>query len=679
MAQFPSTSAADGIWTLKKVRRAILGDNWPALPIRDAYWANTVLLLNADNVADAGQNNTFLDSSSNAHTITRNGNVTQGSFSPFSVDDGKWGNYFDGTGDYLTLSSDIVFGTSDDFTVEGWFYTTAEDPDGYNIVVSSTSGNVQFSIDPGNGNIGVYLNGTAIALTGTAVQLNTWQHIAWTRSGSTVLAFVDGVQVASGTNSSAFNIGTIGRFDETTYFGYEHHGYISNLRVIKGTALYTSAFTPSTTPLTAVSGTELLTCQSNRFVDNSSNAHSITVNGTPKVVPFSPFPQTTAYSASTNGGSGYFDGINDYLTTPAGKSSLALDGDFTINYWVYINSSDTYEMQISSVNYYQTGYNGNWYLGVTDSEFRFGSWDGQSNLEYVTVTVSSNLNEWIYVSAVRSGSTLTLYKNGVSVGSGTISKSLVDGQTSGLFIGRLTTYGDYHGYISGLEILKGVASAPSGVPTIIPTSGANTSLLFNFTNASIYDATGKNVLETEGNAQVDTTTFKYGTGAMEFDGTADYLAVAPNELFNDMKNGAFTIEGWVQFNANGNQGILHLSQSYSPGGVFGYSLQQNSSNNFGMYANGVANNSTKSVTTGVWYHFAMVRNSSGTLKLFIDGTEEISISDTTSGTQTHLLVGGYFSTSYLMNGYLDDLRITKGIARYTANFTPPEKELPVVG
>jgi hypothetical protein len=69
-------------------------------------------------------------------------------------------------------------------------------------------------------------------------------------------------------------------------------GYISNLRVVAGTALYTSAFTPSTTPLTAVSGTSLLTCQSNRFIDNSSNAFTITRNGDVSVQRFSPFAPT---------------------------------------------------------------------------------------------------------------------------------------------------------------------------------------------------------------------------------------------------------------------------------------------------------------------------------------------------------------------------------------------------
>ena len=85
------------------------------------FYYNTLLL--PGNGTNGGQNNTFLDSSSNNFTITRNGNTTQGTFSPFSQT--GWSNYFDGSGDSLSLSSTALNLGSNNFTVEAWVYTNA--------------------------------------------------------------------------------------------------------------------------------------------------------------------------------------------------------------------------------------------------------------------------------------------------------------------------------------------------------------------------------------------------------------------------------------------------------------------------------------------------------------------------------------------------------------------------
>ena len=220
-------------------------------------------------------------------------------------------------------------------------------------------------------------------------------------------------------------------------------------------------------------------------------------------------------------------------------------------------------------------------------------------------------------------------------------------------------------------------SKPDRTPPTAPLTEVNgTSLLCNFTNAGIYDGTGRNVLETVGDAHVENSVKKYGIGSMQFDETGDYLQVPVTNLFDDISGGAFTIEGWVKFNATGNQGVFHLTDEYFPSAVEGYGVNQSTAGLFTMYNSGRADASTKSVTADVWYHFAMVRNSSGNLKLFIDGTQELSVTDTTSTPTTHLIVGGYYSTGFLLNGYIDDFRITKGVARYTANFTPPAAKLP---
>ena len=99
---------------------------------------------------------------------------------------------------------------------------------------------------------------------GTIV-VGKWQHIAVSKQGTNLRLFVDGKLVASSTNHSS----SVGRSSNDARIGNRIdggnavRGFISNLRVVKGTALYTSEFTPPTEPLTAVTNTKLLCCQSN--------------------------------------------------------------------------------------------------------------------------------------------------------------------------------------------------------------------------------------------------------------------------------------------------------------------------------------------------------------------------------------------------------------------------------
>jgi hypothetical protein len=306
-----------------------------------------VLLLHGDGTNGA-QNNTFLDSSTNNFTITRNGNTTQGTFSPFSLAAGEWSNYFDGSGDFLDVPDNaaLEIGASS-FCIEAWINPNALPASGSERYIAAkwisasrsfafgyvnTSGTIQLRLvysTTGNTSLNISQNAPIVA--------NAWQHIAVTRDGTTARFFLNGVQQGSTQTLNATfwdstEVLTIGRFG--TGGGSQFDGYLSNLRVVIGSAVYTSNFTPSNTPLTAITNTRLLTCQSNRFVDNSTNAFAITRNGDVRVTPFSPFAPTAAYSAGTNGGSGYFDGTGDYLML--GTNVLPdISGAFTFECWVY--------------------------------------------------------------------------------------------------------------------------------------------------------------------------------------------------------------------------------------------------------------------------------------------------------------------------------------------------------
>lgn len=209
--------------------------------------------------------------------------------------------YFDGTGDYLTVPANAAFnfGTGD-FTVEFWLYF--QNLTGFQTIFDisyTTSPNLLFQAS--SGAMAVYMNGGSTVLAASAVSNGTWNHFALVRSGTTVTLYLNGVSVSSATYS-----GNVGNSTSIVYVGgslggsgFYLNGYLSNVRVVKGTALYTAAFTPPT-QLFPITNTSLLTCQSPSIIDNSSNAFAITTNGNAAVSTFTPFPAYNPAPTSSN-------------------------------------------------------------------------------------------------------------------------------------------------------------------------------------------------------------------------------------------------------------------------------------------------------------------------------------------------------------------------------------------
>lgn len=636
----------------------------------DPDFEYVTMLLHGDGTNGA-QNNTFIDGSTNNFTVTRNGNTTQGSLNPFGD---RWSNYFDGSGDYLTVPSNtaLAFGTGD-FTVECWIYKISTGTvaildynglGGFGFVITSTQITCFIS------------QSTAYAATAT-VALNTWAHIAFARSGTTLKTYLNGVEVGSFTVSYNFTSPATLVIGRNAGSGLEQlNGYISNLRLVKGTAVYTAAFTPSTSPLTAITNTSLLTCQSNRFVDNSSNNLTITRNGDVSVRPFSLFSPSAAYSTSTNGGSGYFDGTTDWLQIANNAAFNLGSSDFTIEAWVYPTTSGVDRIIISkNAGSFSTGFE--WNLDINTANKLLFNGYGTGYFEFVS-TGTIAINCWTHVAAVRNGSTVTLYINGVSDGSGT--PQTYRTTTSAVAVGRdLETGGSgryFTGYISNVRVVKGTAVYTSNFtpPTSPLTAITNTSLLLNSTNAGIIDNAADNVLETVGNAQISTSIKKYGTGSLAFDGTGDWL-LTPDSADLRLGTGNFTIEFWLYLGATGAaRGVVGKGASTT-----GWLVSTNSSNNV-VFTYGTSTiTSTGTLSGSTWYHIAVVRSGTGTnqTKIYIDGTNDGTGTVSTDFTQTEAMyVGANRTGGDALNGYIDDLRITKGIARYTANFTPPTAAFP---
>jgi len=650
---------------------------------KDPYFNYVTMLLHGDGTNGA-QNNTFLDSSTNAFSITRNGNITQGSFSPYGS---NWSNYFKGSGDYLSnAGSGTTYDLSGDFCVEGFFnFTSLTDVGVWGIQPASGQAGLRLTTESNLTVVLISGNATAHSIFTSSVApiVGQWNHIAVTRSGSALTLWLNGVSVGTGTSSSwtgsNLPIRLGGNLNYSNATPYYMNGYISNFRIVKGSPVYTTAFTPPTAPLTAITNTQLLTCQSNRFVDNSTNNFTLTVTGTPSVQRFNPFGTATAYSTSVIGGSGYFDGNGDYLNFTAGTTFNIGTGNFTIEFWANktANGSANYDGVFEA----DSGAAYGWFVELSSTRGFLLVVNSVGSFACSTAVI--NDSAWHHWAICRSGSTWYMWRDGVALTptTNTISNGSLPGSGTAR-IGFAGTAYPFNGYMSDLRVVNGTALYTTAFtpPTAPLTAISGTLLLTKFQNAAIFDNAMMNDLETVGNAQISTSVVKYGTGSMYFDGTGDYLV---GNGFQGL-GGNFTIEAWV-YSLNWSSGAHVIFDTrdawFSTTGVL---LYFNDAGNLIMYLNSSDRiTSATAYSLSTWYHVALVRSGS-TITMYVDGTSVGTYTYATALTDKTAIVGTatdnrQTTNAWKFNGYIDDLRITSGYARYTTTFTPPTKALSDTG
>lgn len=203
----------------------------------------------------------------------------------------------------------------------------------------------------------------------------------------------------------------------------------------------------------------------------------------------------------------------------------------------------------------------------------------------------------------------------------------------------------------------------SNVSLLLPMTGANNSTTF-----TDYSPSPKTITRA-GDTKISTAQSKWGNGAGYFDGTGDYLSIAQSAEMN-LGTGDFTVEGWI-YNASRptDQVIFQIGDDFLTSGL---SFGIRSSGLVFVY-NAASYISAGSVSLNAWNHLSLVRSWTS-LKAYLNGAavaNSVTHSNSLSG-KYYVGVELYNGTLYTrMNGYLQDIRITKGVARYTANFTPP--------
>ena len=670
----------------------------------DLLFASTTLLL-------PGSATTFVkDASANNFPVTVVGDVRPNTFNPYLT---GWSYLNSGTGNTrLSIANNaaLQFGTGD-FTVEFWAYITGQHPTDFYTGILSFGGVygtantcLEFTMEP-NGGLGVVSfsntspNFSISLIDGNSGLLfNRWNHFAVSRSGTTIRGFTNGVLrgtvTGNSTNINGTGIGAV-MFQRLDSSVASTPGYLSNVRALKGTALYTAAFTPPTQPLTAIADTSLLTCTDNRFIDDSTNNFAITRTGNVTVDSFSPFVEP-----ATTRGSAYIPSAGTTYIRAGSNTALALGaGDFTLECWVYLTS-----LAPSYTTIFDWRTNGDSLSGfpvVSDYNnngtlsFVVGTGGGFTNV--VTSSSTMPIGSWFHLALVRSGTTVTMYFNGVSVGSGTSSAN-IGIQTFNIGNPQSANYTPPM-YVSNVRLVKGTAVYTSAFtpPTAPLTAVANTSLLTlqnnQATNNSMFlDSSTENFLITRNGNATQGTFSPYSPSGWSnyFDGNGDYLTADSNAAF-DFSTGAFTIEAWVYPISNGQNFPTFLSS------VTGWSAGASGHrfNNVG-YANkfwfglngsgGIASGdpfmaSTNTFSFNTWHHYAITR-SGNTFRMFVNGVLENT--QTFSGSYNAGLGGlrsgwstwdgsqGYFT------GSVSNLRLIKGTAIYTANFTPPTQPLTAI-
>ena len=506
-----------------------------------------------------------------------------------------------------------------------------------------------------------------------------WHHVACVRLGSSIKFYLDGVNYGiTITNSSSLGFTTIplymGAADNTGT--NQFNGYLSNARVLRGTALYTTNFTPpNVTPLTAIPNTVLLACQTNRFKDNSSANAVVSNSGIVQVTNFSPYPRSTEYLPQNDSGSILVNGAGSYIKGLANDAFVFRTNDFTWEAWVYPTSGG-----------------GQRFLSVVPSRFLGANGSGvfQFNAQAVFINAASAgypVNQWSHIAASRASGNLRIFLNGVQQGS-----TLVDGldytetnineEDSSFEIGSDGTLVFTVSYYADVRISKnGLYTAnftPSTTP-LVPVRG--TTLLLNGIGTPIHNRRGQDTQIQTINVRPATNVVKYNNSSFYFSGSNSYLQTvgSTSNGYFGISTADFTFEAWIYTTVNNTANGSTIIASGNPGNTQDWKLLINKSSGgpFGLQL--LRNNAIDEASYGTyltadtWYHIAAVRNGTN-LKLFLDGA--VVANQTTaldSFANNNLFIGRSDDGTRDFTGYMDDLRLTIGVARYTTTFTPPTR------
>ena len=607
---------------------------------------------------------------------------------------------------YLKINpASTQFDLIGDFTIESWIYPTSAS--GLALIDARVSGGsaapwLVWIINNGSGCQILFFDGSYNYGT-NIVPVNVWSHIAIVRSGSTLTYYINGeVDTVISYTSAPISPGSTSPVVGAKDGGNPWYGYISNLRIVVGVAVYTSAFTPSTSPLTAVQPANLngnpssaitgnqtvllLNTPNNGFnVRDSSNNNFLLLNS------YMPTSSSLNPFGSGDSGSSSFNYSNFIVPSSSYGSLFDQDGAFTIECWYYpTNLSDYGYASIWTMNaqFWDCNYDSS-PSGATAGKFIF-------NNPYIGNIVSTDTfttyNTWYHIALSSDGTTTRAFINGTL--QGTFSGNGVV-QTSGnpLQIG-LAFNGPYGynlvGNLSNFRMVKGVgvytsAFTPSTNPlTILQAANVNgspsaavqpdqTVMLLSTPNNNILnylDSSYYQLITTSPYTPVPSAWNPFNLGSISFH-DACYLQISESTLFNFDVND-FTIETWAYWSTakTGNETIFE--GNYGTRLIFGIS-----DTGVRLYTDTAENGCTYSFSVDTWYHIAVVRLG-GNISIYVNGTlANTPFADSTVWAFTTETIGRNYDGAEPYTGEISNLRVVNGVAAYTGAFATPTRPLSV--
>jgi len=418
--------------------------------------------------------NRMLDGSSIGGTVTAdpqdtgmNGAALQGkvsNFGPFltdaiydpAVNGASLYNGVDADANYVSAadSADWNLG-SGNYTVECWAYATALGS--FNKLVGQWAYNGSnaansWTLETVGTDMEAYAiteAGLLLIAQGAAFTINQWHHVALVRNGNNHNIYIDGVAGSTTSNSGTFVDGNgpleVGSFSQLS--GGSWDGYITDVRLVKGTAVYTSNFTPPTAPLTAITNTKLLLNMADGQAIDSTTHNNVTLYGTAK---------TSTAQKKFGTASLLLDGNSDYAVFPHSLSNdIAGAGNWTVELFFRIADRTVYQ-QLAGMG---TGFQ--MYCGATDNKMGLavGTSSTATNAYFVSAEGGTITNDtWHHVATVKNGTSYKLYLDGTAVISGTSASNVVTGTQSWVVgaykLNGASAAGYTNGYIDEFRVSK---------------------------------------------------------------------------------------------------------------------------------------------------------------------------------------------------------------------------------